>query len=106
VVRIPTRLSAAELMKQAKGVSSRFMNELLPDGEGFRWQEGYGVFSVSRSHLKRVIAYVQHQKEHHSAGNLWPEWEETDTEYIPHPPPSRATDSENGPAPRPQDTQP
>ena len=51
-----------------------------PGYEGFRWQEGYGVFSVSRSHVKRVKAYVEGQKQRHEAGNVWPEWEETDEE--------------------------
>jgi REP element-mobilizing transposase RayT len=79
-VRTPTRVSAAELARQVKGVSSHFVNNQLPDGEGFRWQEGYGVFSVSRSHVQRVIAYVEKQKDHHHFGTIWPEWEETDKE--------------------------
>jgi hypothetical protein len=34
------------------------------------------VFSVSRSHVKRVIAYVENQKQHHASNKLWPEREE------------------------------
>jgi putative transposase len=78
LVMVATRLSAAELMKQVKGVSSRFVNDALPGQEGFRWQEGYGVFSVSRSHVQRVVGYIQNQKQHHESGTLWPEWEQTD----------------------------
>jgi REP element-mobilizing transposase RayT len=80
LVRVPGRLAAAELAKQVKGHSSRVINDELPDGEGFRWQEGYGAFSISRSHLRRVTAYVQQQPERHRSGDLWPEWEQTDEE--------------------------
>jgi len=80
LARVPGRVSAAELAKQTKGASSRTVSEWLPDGDGFRWQEGYGAFSVSRSHLKRVIEYIAHQAERHAKGDLWPEWEETDEE--------------------------
>ena|SRR5947209_8062492 len=83
LVTVPSRLSAADLAQQVKGVSSRFVSEQLPGHEGFYWQEGYGVFSVSRSHVKRVIAYIRDQKHHHQANLLWPEWEETDEEYLP-----------------------
>lgn len=80
LVRVPGRLSVAQLAKQVKGASSRRLNEFLPGGEGFRWQEGYGAFSVSRSHLPRVTAYVEQQVERHAQGNLWPEWEEAEEE--------------------------
>jgi putative transposase len=78
LVRLPGKLSASEIARQAKGVSSHAVNALLPAGASFRWQEGYGAFSVSRSHLARVQAYVEDQEERHRSGRLWPEWEETD----------------------------
>jgi len=31
----------------------------------FNWQEGYGVFSYSRSHVDAVVKYVINQEEHH-----------------------------------------
>jgi putative transposase len=80
LVRIPTRLSAANLAKQVKGVSSTFVRDQLHPAEPFRWQEGYGVFSVSRSHVPRVITYINNQKRHHAENKLWSEWEETDEE--------------------------
>ncbi len=78
IVRVPTLVSAARLAQQVKGVSSTFVRNQLRIGELFRWQEGYGVFSISRSHLKRAIAYVEKQKRHHACCKLWAEWEETD----------------------------
>lgn len=63
---------------ERKGASSRLVNEQVAPGSGFAWQEGYGVFSVSRSHVERVKAYVLDQEAHHAAGRTWPEWEETE----------------------------
>lgn len=31
----------------------------------FSWQEGYGVFSYSHSHIDRVVKYVLNQEAHH-----------------------------------------
>ena len=31
----------------------------------FNWQEGYGGFSYSKSHLDNVIKYILNQEEHH-----------------------------------------
>ncbi len=80
VVRISSRVSPADLAKQVKGVSSHFVNEHYPGEDHFRWQDGYGAFSISRNHLPRVVRYVQNQKAHHAAGKVWKEWEETDEE--------------------------
>lgn len=80
LVRVPGKVSAADFAKQVKGVSSSEVNDYLPDGNSFRWQEGYGCFSVSRSHFRRVRQYVESQKERHASNDLWPEWEEVDRE--------------------------
>lgn len=83
LVRIPGRVSAAQLAKQMKGNASHALNRLIPIGDEFRWQEGYGAFSVSRSHVARVRAYIESQRERHARGDLWPEWEEVDEEAGP-----------------------
>ncbi len=44
------------------------------------WQDHYGAFSLSRSHVPRVTRYVEGQKIHHAANNLWDEWEQTEAE--------------------------
>jgi hypothetical protein len=35
--------------------------------EGFAWQEGYGVFSVSESNMEQVRRYIENQSKHHQA---------------------------------------
>src|ERR1051326_1782121 len=79
-IRMPARLSVAELIKQIKGTSSRFLSQHFQFDEAFRWQAGYGAFSLSRSHVKRVVQYIEKQRKHHEQGTVWPEWEETDQE--------------------------
>ena len=80
LVKVPGRLSAAEIAKQVKGVSSRFIQTRLRPGVHFAWQEGYAAFSICRTHVMPIIAYVEGQKQHHSSGKLWPSLEQVDEE--------------------------
>jgi len=57
--------SIAELMRQVKHESSQFINKNRLTPTLFRWQEGYGAFSYSHSHIPNVIKYIETQKEHH-----------------------------------------
>jgi len=35
------------------------------NSDSFSWQREYGAFSVSQSHLEKVIRYIEQQEEHH-----------------------------------------
>ena len=60
----PTVISPAEAAKYIKGDSSKWLRaEVIPN---FGWQDGYGVFSVSKSSLPAVAKYIQSQREHHA----------------------------------------
>ncbi len=78
VVKLSPKTAISLLAQQIKGASSRLAATLNKPQEPFQWQEGYGVFSVSRSHLERVIAYVENQVTRHTSGKVWADWEETD----------------------------
>ena len=39
-------------------------------GETFDWKSGYGVVTVSKSHLDIVKGYVETQEERHSSGKI------------------------------------
>ncbi len=57
--------SLADLMRMVKAESSEWINnEKLVRGK-FRWQEGYGAFSYSKSQMDAVVKYVINQQEHH-----------------------------------------
>ena len=70
-----TLLGPAPLMKQIKGVSSRFASS---KGITFKWQAGYGLRCMGREHLAAAIHYIENQKRHHTDGTLWSDWEPTD----------------------------
>jgi len=74
-VRMPTTLSPAGLAKQVKGASSHLANHALAKVPFFRWQGGYGAFSVSKNHVPRIRDYVLYQEEHHRLGRLIPDLE-------------------------------
>lgn len=55
----------ANLMRDVKTRSSRWVHEMYPDLHAFAWQEGYAVFSVSLSQAAKVKRYIANQEEHH-----------------------------------------
>lgn len=57
--------SISELMQLVKGDSSELINKKGLTSQKFQWQEGYGVFSNSRSQIDSVVKYILNQKEHH-----------------------------------------
>jgi REP element-mobilizing transposase RayT len=65
LARFGRTLSIAEWVKELKRLSSIWVHERGPLHAGFQWQNGYGVFSVSRSKLDDVTAYVEGQEDHH-----------------------------------------
>jgi len=67
LLRWRTDATIASLMSKLKGGSSAWVHATFPDRADFRWQEGYGVFSVSRSMEPTVKNYIEHQPEHHAA---------------------------------------
>ena len=77
VVQVPATVAPSGLMNQAKGVSSALIRSQVLPGELFGWQDGYAVFSFSRSHRERVATYIRNQRQHHAAGDLWGVWEWT-----------------------------
>lgn len=57
--------SLSTLIQDIKRDSSIWVNESKFTKGKFSWQEGYGAFSYSRSHLQNVINYIENQKLHH-----------------------------------------
>ncbi|MCX6149028.1 MAG: IS200/IS605 family transposase [Ignavibacteriales bacterium] len=57
--------SLSDLLQDIKGSSSKWINESKFTRSKFAWQEGYGAFSYSHSHLSRVINYIKNQEQHH-----------------------------------------
>ncbi len=51
-------------MRELKKASSTWVHDEIGD-KPFRWQEGYGAFTVSANARERVQAYIANQKKHH-----------------------------------------
>ena len=60
----PTQ-SISDLMQDIKGNSSKWINEKKFLKVKFEWQEGFGAFSYSKSHVNKVIDYIKNQEVHH-----------------------------------------
>ncbi|HEY4613123.1 MAG TPA: IS200/IS605 family transposase [Bacteroidota bacterium] len=58
-------IALSDLVRDIKANSSRFINEKRWIKGKFNWQEGFGAFSYSHSHLDRIIRYIDRQEEHH-----------------------------------------
>jgi putative transposase len=65
LLSLPATMPVAKAMQFVKGGSSKFVHETFSNQRAFAWQEGYGAFSVSISHVKETIAYIQRQAEHY-----------------------------------------
>ena len=61
----PTTFAPSQVAKYLKGDSSRWIHNEFQAMRDFAWQDGYGVFSVSRSEISRVVDYIKTQREHH-----------------------------------------
>jgi putative transposase len=59
------KFSPSQIVQWLKGESSRWIHRTFPDLAKFEWQDGYGVFSVSKSSVPDVAQYIEHQREHH-----------------------------------------
>ena len=65
LVSLPSTLSVAKAVQLMKGNSSKWIHETFPEQRDYRWQEGYGAFSVGVSGQDATIAYIENQDEHH-----------------------------------------
>jgi len=65
LVGIKPSIAIADLVRDIKNNSSKFLNSKKWFKGKFNWQEGYGAFSYSHSQIDRVINYINNQEEHH-----------------------------------------
>ena len=55
----------SQLIQVVKSESSQWINDNHLSREKFSWQEDFGAFSYSKSHVPNVIQYIQNQEVHH-----------------------------------------
>jgi len=57
--------SISSLVQNIKTESSKWIKDKEFCAAPFSWQEGYGAFSYSKSHVDEVVRYIQNQEVHH-----------------------------------------
>ena len=62
---LPSSLSIAQAAGAMKSNSSRWIHQTMSKSQSFRWQDGYGAFTVSKSNEQTVIRYINDQEAHH-----------------------------------------
>jgi putative transposase len=70
----PPAMALSKMVQLLKGGSSKWIHETFPEMRGFAWQDGYGAFTVSKSHLPEIVRYIQGQEEHHRAKTFQEEY--------------------------------
>jgi putative transposase len=65
LVRFGKEIPVAGLMRELKRDSSKWIKQQHQQLGDFRWQDGYGAFSVSPAHVKELTRYIAEQEEHH-----------------------------------------
>jgi len=65
-VGLKPSMRISDLIRDIKNNSSNYINSKNWIKGKFSWQEGYGVFTYSHSHIDNVYQYILNQKTHHS----------------------------------------
>ena len=63
--RLAKTISVSKLIAEIKRESSKWVKSESPRLTMFQWQNGYGAFSISPSHVDDLKRYIANQAEHH-----------------------------------------
>ena len=66
--------SISDFCRIIKSETTKWINEQRFCKIPFAWQEGYGAFSYSKSHVPDVIRYIQNQEVHHKKESFLDEY--------------------------------
>ncbi len=80
--------SISALVQNVKTESSKWVKTQKFCKNSFSWQESYGAFSYSKSHVPNVIRYIQNQEIHHQKETFLDEYRRmlklSDIDYDDH----------------------
>jgi REP element-mobilizing transposase RayT len=63
--RFSRNCSVSNLLRELKKGSSKWIKEQSLSASDFKWQEGYGAFSISPYHSIDLKKYIANQEQHH-----------------------------------------
>jgi REP element-mobilizing transposase RayT len=61
----PSTLALSELVTSIKGATSKWIQDTFTHRRDFRWQHGYGAFSVTPFEDGYIRDYIRNQEVHH-----------------------------------------
>jgi REP element-mobilizing transposase RayT len=64
LVSLKPHIAISDLVRDIKSCSTTFIKEKEFEKK-FRWQEGFGAFSYSKSQAPKVVEYILNQPNHH-----------------------------------------
>ena len=73
--------SVSDLIKELKRVSSAWVKAEVSGLDDFYWQNGYGAFSISPSHVDALRKYIANQEQHHHRESFQDEFRRLLTKY-------------------------
>ena len=76
LIRFPASISLSELVKQIKGSTSHLVTHRSP--QPFKWQGGYGAFTVSKKEVDKISLYIANQEARHAESTTWHSLERID----------------------------
>ena len=62
---LPPKIAVSDALRDIKANSSKWIHDTKTDLEKFAWQDGFAAFTVSKSVVDPVCAYIRDQKSHH-----------------------------------------
>ena len=66
LIGLKPSIALSDVIRDVKSDSSEFINRKRWITGRFNWQEGFGAFSYSHSHLDSVVRYIRNQERHHA----------------------------------------
>jgi putative transposase len=66
LIGLKPSIALSDLIRDVKSGSTEFIKRKGWIRGRFNWQEGFGAFSYSHSHLDSVIRYIRNQEKHHA----------------------------------------
>ena len=81
LLELPSNKTIAEIAQNLKGECSNWINDNNLTVGKFRWQRGYGAYSVSISMLSTVENYIKNQDEHHKRRSFTDEYKQWAVKY-------------------------
>jgi REP element-mobilizing transposase RayT len=71
-------ITMSDFVRRVKSESSGAVRRNFKRRRGFKWQVGYGAFTLSALGYQDAVAYVKNQKEHHRLDTLREPFERMD----------------------------